>query len=49
VFGSPTEPFSKTEFADLKTWLNEGGRAMVMLADGGEKDLETNMNYLLEE
>jgi intraflagellar transport protein 52 len=49
VFGGPREPFSKTEFNDLKVWLQGGGRALVMLSDGGEKNSGTNMNYLLEE
>mmetsp|Transcript_10229 Transcript_10229/g.16783 ORF Transcript_10229/g.16783 Transcript_10229/m.16783 type:complete len:550 (-) Transcript_10229:120-1769(-) len=49
VFGGPREPFSVAEFNDLKAWLNAGGRALVMLGDGGEKQSGCNMNYLLEE
>jgi len=49
VFGDPREPFTTSEFADLKKWLNSGGRAMIMLGDGGERLAESNMNYLLEE
>lgn len=49
VFGDPREPFSSNEFADLKKWLNSGGRALIMLGDGGERLAESNMNYLLEE
>ncbi len=49
VFGGPREPFSVAEFNELKEWLNGGGRALVMLSDGGEKQSGCNMNYLLEE
>ena len=49
VFGGSREPFTTTEFEELKTWLNNGGRALVMLGDGGEKENGSNMNYLLEE
>eukprot|EP01041_Mallomonas_annulata_P004914 gene4914-9802_t len=49
VFGGPRDPFEKKEFDELKKWLNNGGRAMVMLGDGGERLAESNMNYLLEE
>jgi intraflagellar transport protein 52 len=49
VFGGPREPFTTAEFDELKSWLQGGGRAMVMVGDGGEKMSGTNMNYLLEE
>ena len=49
VFGGPREPFTTAEFEELKSWLQGGGRAMVMVGDGGEKMSGTNMNYLLEE
>ena len=49
VFGGPREPFTGAEFEELKSWLQSGGRALVMLGDGGERASGTNMNYLLEE
>ena len=49
VFGGPREPFTTAEYDELKTWLQNGGRAMVMVGDGGEKMSGTNVNYLLEE
>ena len=49
VFGGPSEPFTTTEFEELKSYLHNGGRALVMMSDGGEKQSGTNMNYLLEE
>jgi intraflagellar transport protein 52 len=49
VFGGPRDLFSVAEFNELKVWLNSGGRALVMLGDGGEKQSGCNINYLLEE
>lgn len=49
VFGGPRDLFSAAEFKELKAWLNNGGRALVLLGDGGEKQLGCNINYLLEE
>jgi intraflagellar transport protein 52 len=49
VFGGPREPFSVVDFKEIKSWLNGGGRALVLLADGGETASGCNMNYLLEE
>lgn len=49
VFGGPRDLFSAAEFNELKGWLNSGGRALVMLGDGGEKQSGCNINYLLEE
>jgi intraflagellar transport protein 52 len=49
IFGGPREPFSTAEFNELKAFLSGGGRALVMLGDGGEKQTGCNMNYLLEE
>ena len=49
VFGGSREPFTTDEFNCMKKWLNKGGRMMVMLGDGGEKLVGTNLNYLLEE
>lgn len=49
VFGGPREPFSSLEFVELKSFLGGGGRVLVLLGDGGEKQTGCNMNYLLEE
>jgi len=34
VFGGPREPFAEQECADLKAWLNGGGRMLFLVADG---------------
>jgi intraflagellar transport protein 52 len=41
--------FSVAEFKEIKEWLNNGGRALILLGDGGEKATGCNLNYLLEE
>ncbi|KAG5178614.1 Intrafragellar transport 52, osm-6-like protein, partial [Tribonema minus] len=49
IFGSPRAKFSNEEFASIKAYLNGGGSVAVLLAEGGEGHLGTNVNYLLEE
>jgi hypothetical protein len=48
VFGGPREQFSTNEFEEIKNWLSGGGRCLILLGEGGEKE-KSNMNYLLEE
>lgn len=33
----------------IRTFINSGGNALVMLGEGGEKKFNTNINFLLEE
>lgn len=49
IFGGPRDLFSAAEFKEMKQWLNNGGRALILLGDGGEKQTGCNLNYLLEE
>lgn len=49
IFGGPRDLFSVAEFKEIKDWLNNGGRALILLGDGGEKSTGCNLNYLLEE
>lgn len=49
VFGGPRDLFSVAEFKEIKQWLINGGRAIFMIGDGGEKQTGCNINYLLEE
>lgn len=49
VFGCPREGFSAPEFEDLKTWLNAGGRALIMLAETDKQETLGNMNTFLEQ
>lgn len=49
VFGCPREVFTDLEFGELKLWLNSGGRALVLLSDGGEQAGSSNINQFLTE
>lgn len=49
VFGAPRSMFSEAEFNCLRKYIDLGGSVLVMFTEGGEKELHTNMNYLLEE
>lgn len=49
VFGGSRALFTKAEFEVLKSWLSNGGRAIFLCGDGGEKQSSSNLNYFLEE
>jgi intraflagellar transport protein 52 len=49
IFGGPRDHFSELEFTEIKAWLNSGGRALILLADGGERAGGSNMNTFLHE
>lgn len=49
VFGAPRAMFSEAEFNCLRKYIDLGGSVLVMFTEGGEKELHTNINYLLEE
>lgn len=49
VFGAPRSMFSEAEFNCLRKYIDLGGSVLVMFTEGGEKELHTNINYLLEE
>ena len=49
VLGGPQEKFSGAEFEALRQYLSEGGSVMVLMGEGGESKLKTNINFLLEE
>ena len=42
-------PFSATELQDIRRYVDEGGRVILMLAEGGEQKLGTNINAMLEQ
>eukprot|EP00163_Fabomonas_tropica_P026028 TRINITY_DN4628_c1_g1_i1.p1 TRINITY_DN4628_c1_g1~~TRINITY_DN4628_c1_g1_i1.p1 ORF type:complete len:458 (-),score=96.80 TRINITY_DN4628_c1_g1_i1:113-1486(-) len=49
VFGAPTEKFSTSEFAALKSYLGQGGNLLFLMSEHGESGLGTNVNYFTEE
>ena len=49
LLGGPRLPFNAQELQDMKRYVEEGGRVMLMLAEGGEAKLGTNINAMLEQ
>lgn len=49
VLAGSQEKFTENEFNVLKKYLELGGSILVLLAEGGEKYFQTNINFLLEE
>ncbi|KAJ9573714.1 hypothetical protein L9F63_008927 [Diploptera punctata] len=49
VIPGPREEFTENEFNCLKKYLDSGGNILVLLGEGGEKNFQTNVNFLLEE
>jgi len=49
LLGGPRSPFSMQEFQDIKSYIDQGGKALVMMSEGGEQKLGTNINFLLEQ
>lgn len=49
VIPGPREKFTENEFNAMKGYLDSGGSILVLLGEGGEKNYQTNVNFLLEE
>ncbi|CAD5111449.1 DgyrCDS758 [Dimorphilus gyrociliatus] len=49
IIPAPRDKFSMTEFDALKSYINGGGSILVLMTEGGETKLETNINFFLEE
>nr|CAD7199472.1 unnamed protein product [Timema douglasi] len=49
VLPGPNEKFTESEFNCMKKYIDSGGSILVMLGEGGEKNFQTNINFLLEE
>ncbi|XP_054275371.1 intraflagellar transport protein 52 homolog [Macrosteles quadrilineatus] len=49
VVAAPREKFTESEFNVMKKYLDSGGSLLVLMTEGGEKTLQTNINFLLEE
>jgi intraflagellar transport protein 52 len=48
LLGGPRLPFSAQELQDIRKYIDEGGRVMIILSEGGEQKLGTNINAMLE-
>lgn len=49
VLPGPLNKFTELEMNSIRTFLNSGGKVLVMLGEGGENKSNTNINFLLEE
>lgn len=49
LLGGPRAPFNAQELQDIRRYIEEGGRAMIMMNEGGEQKQNTNINALLEQ
>ena len=49
LLGGPRLPFNAQELQDIRRYVDEGGKVVVMMAEGGENKLNTNINALLEQ
>lgn len=49
IIGCPRDMFSLKEFEALKKFIASGRSLFVMMNEGGENKLNTNINYLLEQ
>ncbi|KZC05375.1 Intraflagellar transport protein 52 like protein, partial [Dufourea novaeangliae] len=49
VLPGPQNKFTELEMNSIRTFLNSSGHILVMLGEGGEKNSNTNVNFLLEE
>lgn len=49
LLGGPRLPFNMQELQDIKTYIDQGGKVLIMMHEGGENKLGTNINYLLEQ
>ena len=49
LLGGPRLPFNAQELQDIRRYIDEGGKVVVMMAEGGENKQNTNINALLEQ
>jgi intraflagellar transport protein 52 len=48
LLGGPRMPFNTQELNDIRKYIEEGGKVMLLMHEGGENKLGTNINVLLE-
>lgn len=49
IIAGPQEKFTDIELKCLKEYINNGGKLMILLGEGGESNFNTNINFLLED
>jgi intraflagellar transport protein 52 len=48
LLGGPRLPFTAQELQDIRRYIEEGGRVMINMTEGGEGKSNTNVNAMLE-
>ena len=48
LIGGPRQPFTGHELQYIRLFVENGGSALVIMQEGGENRLDTNINALLE-
>jgi intraflagellar transport protein 52 len=49
LLGGPRLPFNGQELQDIRKYIDEGGKVILMMHEGGEQKLGTNINAMLEQ
>lgn len=49
MLAGPQAPYTEAECAHMKAYIESGGSVLVVLAEGGEPEFNTNINFLLED
>lgn len=49
LLGAPRLPFNAQELQDIRRYIEEGGRAFILMTEGGEQKQGTNINAMLEQ
>jgi len=49
LLGGPKMPFTAKELQEIRQYVEQGGSCMVMMNEGGESRMNTNINAMLEQ
>ena len=49
LLGGPRMPFNANELQNIRQYVEAGGSALIIMQEGGESKLDTNINALLEQ
>ena len=48
LLGAPKLPFTASELQDIRMYIENGGSVCLIMTEGGETRLNTNINAMLE-
>jgi intraflagellar transport protein 52 len=48
LLGAPRAPFTGKELQDIRQYIEAGGSVLVIMNEGGETKMNTNINAMLE-